>query len=152
MFDISFRCLNTLKHCIQINIELPIFIYVLINHCSYTTTSSTNNNNNKYYYGGTYSPHPLLGDPCFLHGPQRVHEPAPVAWVLWWRLADVEHCRAVGPGRQTQHFHQTANCLVAYSAPIPRRQALYCPVGVTLEAEERNREADTGCECTLLNS
>lgn len=72
------------------------------------------------YYGGTYSPHPLLGDPCFLHRPQCVHEPAPVAGVLWWRLSDVEQHRAVSAGRQTQHFYQTANCLVAYSAAIPR--------------------------------
>lgn len=82
--------------------------------------------------GPTYSPHPLLGNPRFLHRPQRVHEPVPVAWVPWWRSAYVEQCRAVGPGCQTQHFYQATNCLVAYSAPVPRRQGLYCPVGVSL--------------------
>lgn len=122
-------------------------LYVVINHCGYRTTSSTNKLS-KDYYGGTYSPHPLLGDPCSLHSPQRVHEPAPVAWVLWWRLTDVEQCRAVGPGCQTQHLHQTANRLVAYSAPIPRCQGFYCPVGVTLEVEEDNSECTL---CSLLN-
>lgn len=115
----------------------------------YSTTSSTFKYS-KGHYGGTYSPHPLLGNPCFLHSPQRVHEPVAVARVLWWRFADVEQCRAVGPGCQTQHFHQTANRLVAYSAPVPRCQGLYCPVGVTLEAKESSREADTEMYHTVL--
>lgn len=90
-------------------------------------------------YGETYSPHPLLGNPCFLHSPQRVHEPAPVAWVLWSRSVHIKQCRAVGPGCQTQHLHQAANRLVAYSAAVPRCQSFHSPVGVTLEAGESNR-------------
>ena len=101
----------------------------------WSTTSSTFNLS-KDVNGGTYSPHPLLGNPCFLHSPQRVHEPAPVARMLRWDLADVKHCRAVGPCCQTQHLHQATNRLVGYSAAVPRRQGFYCPVGVTLDAVE----------------
>lgn len=79
-------------------------------------------NSFKDYCGGAYSPHPLQGNPRFLHSPQRVHEPAAVAWVLWWRFVNVEQRGAVGLGCQTKHFHQTANRLVAYSAPLLRCQ------------------------------
>lgn len=109
--------------------------------------------NQRNKYGGTYSPHPLLGNACLLHSPQRVHEPVPVARVLWWRLPDVEQRRAVGPGCQTQHFHQTANRLVAYSAPFPGCKGLYCPVGVTLEAEDRHWDVTyTVLFCRMVNT
>jgi len=105
----------------------------------------------KGYYGGTYSPHPLGGNPSFLHGPQRVHEPAAVARMLRWRPADVEQSGAVGPGCQTQHVHQTADRLVAYPEAVPGSQGLYGPVGVALGAEVR-RESNTEIERTLFSS
>lgn len=108
-----------------------VYHYELVIYLANHMTNSTFKN--QMLLAGVNSPYPLLGYPCFLHSPQCVHEPAPVAWMLWWRFADVEQCRTVGSGCQTQHFHQTADCLVTNSAPFPGCQGLHCPVGVTLE-------------------
>lgn len=59
-----------------------------------------------------------------------------------WRSADIDQCRAVGPGNQAQHFQQAANRLVADSAALPGCQCLHCPVGVALEAKGKSRQGD----------
>lgn len=50
---------------------------------------------------------------------------------------DIYQSRAVGPGYNTQHLHQTAHSLVADSAAVPGCQCWNRPVGVTLEQGER---------------